>query len=82
MLPVPGTEQPSRTSLSAAAFALLNPGTFAFVQKRHLYTRNRKTSGDSKIVYLHCGDVEGTWTLDMRGVRRTRKRVHPLAQVL
>ncbi len=41
--------------------ALLNPETSILIQKRHSYTRNlnSETPGDSKITFLHCGDVLG-----------------------
>ena len=39
--------------------ALLNPKTYVLSQKRHPYTEmlSSKTSGDSRSVFLHCGDV-------------------------
>ena len=39
--------------------AHFNPKTFNLIQKCHPYTGNlnRETSGDSKDVFLHCGDV-------------------------
>ena len=47
--------------LFGLCFALLNPKTSIFVQKRHPYTANLNSemSGDSKNVFLHCGDVIG-----------------------
>jgi len=42
--------------------ALFHPKTFIWNQKRHPYTGNlaSETSGDSKFVFLHCGDVFGS----------------------
>ena len=39
--------------------AFLDPDTSILIQKRHPYTGNlnRETSGDSKNVFLLCGDV-------------------------
>ena len=41
--------------------ALFNAEVSVLIQKCHPYTGtlNTETSGDNKIVYLHCGDVLG-----------------------
>ncbi len=45
--------------------ALSNPKMSIVSQKRHPYTGilNSEMSGDSKNVFLHCGDVSATSTL-------------------
>ncbi len=40
-----------------AGTALFDPKTSTLIQKCHPYTGNSETSGDSKNVFLHCGDV-------------------------
>jgi len=47
--------------------ALLNPKKTILIQKRHSYTRNlnSETSGDSKNVFLHCGDVSNVASICM-----------------
>ncbi len=38
---------------------VFNLKTSISIQKRHCYSGNRETPGDSKNVFLHCGDVLG-----------------------
>jgi len=53
--------------------ALFNPEPSILIQKRHPYTGNlnSETCGDSKNVFLHCGDVLDLHTMQLAGFSRS-----------
>ena len=49
--------------IHSLSVALFNPKTSFLIQKRHPYTGNSETPGDSKNAFLHWGDVLGSSTV-------------------